>query len=88
MKDYLRTFMLLCGVVCLFSGCASARTAAEREPTGELQQPVFPANITPVEDSFVYLPLVMRADSVPLIGGCGVFPADNIWNTPVDTFAS
>jgi hypothetical protein len=37
------------------------------------------------EDSFVYLPLVMRPSLVPLIAGCSVFPADNIWNTPVDT---
>ncbi|MFQ6101346.1 MAG: hypothetical protein ACE5OS_08950 [Anaerolineae bacterium] len=33
----------------------------------------------------VYLPLVGRAGSAPQIAGCSIFPADNIWNTPVDT---
>jgi len=37
----------------------------------------------------VYLPLVLRAgplpQSPPQIAGCDVFPADNIWNVPVDT---
>ncbi|HQE93299.1 MAG TPA: hypothetical protein PLH19_10635 [Anaerolineae bacterium] len=27
----------------------------------------------------------MRGNSAPVVGGCSVFPADNIWNTPVDT---
>lgn len=50
------------------------------------QQPA-PLNtqLGPAADTFVYLPLVMRANPVPLIAGCAVFPVDNIWNTPVDT---
>ena len=30
------------------------------------------------------LPWTLSADEPPVIGGCFVFPADNIWNTPVD----
>jgi hypothetical protein len=40
---------------------------------------------SPAEDSFVYLPLVFSAQSTPQVAGCSVLPADNIWNTPVDT---
>lgn len=33
-----------------------------------------------------YLPLVTRSGTpAPQIGGCDIFPGDNIWNTPVDT---
>jgi hypothetical protein len=32
-----------------------------------------------------YLPMVRLDNSVPRIANCQVFPADNIWNTPVDT---
>lgn len=36
-----------------------------------------------VED--VYLPLVQGVEgSGPTIAGCSIFPADNIWNTPID----
>ena len=34
----------------------------------------------------VFLPIVMNGDSGgPTIGGCPLYPADNIWNVPVDT---
>lgn len=33
----------------------------------------------------LFLPLIARGTSSPLIAGCPVFPADSIWNTPVDT---
>jgi hypothetical protein len=35
--------------------------------------------------STAYLPLVSRARPVPVISGCEIFPADNLWNMPVDT---
>src|SRR5262249_12248606 len=41
-----------------------------------------------MRNSAVLLPLVVAAfcsAQQPTIGGCGVLPADNIWNTPVDT---
>ena len=33
----------------------------------------------------LYLPLVSSAAPVPQVAGCSIFPADNVWNTPVDT---
>jgi len=33
----------------------------------------------------VYLPLVGKSPGAPQIAGCSIFPADNVWNTPVDT---
>jgi hypothetical protein len=39
----------------------------------------------PDDDYFVYLPLVARSPGPPRLAGCAVFPADNIWNVPVDT---
>jgi len=85
MRKYRRIFLVLCGAVCVLSGCALAPTAAEREQVEGPRQPMSSAIAEPADDSFVYLPLVMRANPVPLIAGCAVFPADNIWNTPVDT---
>jgi len=37
------------------------------------------------DDHFIYLPLALESQSSPQLAGCAVFPADNIWNTPVDT---
>ena len=33
---------------------------------------------------FAALALVLAAKGQPHIGGCEVFPSNNIWNTPVD----
>ncbi len=33
----------------------------------------------------VYLPHVAHGAGAPRLAGCDVFPADNIWNTPIDT---
>ena len=32
-----------------------------------------------------YLPLALKSQAPPKVAGCAVFPADNVWNTPVDT---
>jgi hypothetical protein len=37
------------------------------------------------DDPLIYLPLVLKSQAAPQVAGCTVFPADNIWNTPVDT---
>lgn len=36
--------------------------------------------------SIAYLPVIFgsRPSQAPQIAGCGMFPADNIWNTPID----
>ena len=85
MHKYPRAFFLLCSVVCLLGGCALARATAERELPGDPQPTPLPANVAPADDTFVYLPLVARSSSSPIVAGCAVFSADNIWNTPVDT---
>ncbi len=33
----------------------------------------------------LYLPVVLRQTSGPTVGSCPMLPANNIWNTPVDT---
>jgi len=33
----------------------------------------------------IYLPVVMNGAAGPTLNGCPVFPADHIWNAPVDT---
>jgi hypothetical protein len=33
----------------------------------------------------LYLPIVQRGTVSPSLDGCPVFPADHIWNTPIDT---
>lgn len=35
----------------------------------------------------VYLPLTSKSSDAPQVAGCSVFPADNVWNTPVDTLS-
>ncbi|MCP4589697.1 MAG: PKD domain-containing protein, partial [bacterium] len=38
--------------------------------------------------SRIYLPLILRdwpPQTSPQVAGCDVFPADNVWNTPIDT---
>jgi hypothetical protein len=40
---------------------------------------------TPAYEPVAYLPLVVRAQKPPEVAGCTIFPADNVWNTPVDT---
>jgi hypothetical protein len=32
----------------------------------------------------IFLPLIIRADSGPVLAGCPVFPVDHIWNTAID----
>ncbi len=84
-KSYGRMMVLMWGVISLWSGCGLARTSLASQTSAELQQPITPSPLGISEDSILYLPLVMRGNSAPVVGGCSVFPADNIWNTPVDT---
>ncbi len=39
----------------------------------------------PLDDPVIYLPLVSKSRPSPQVAGCDAFPADNVWNTPVDT---
>ncbi len=41
---------------------------------------------SPTADNDIYHPTVMKPGTPPpQIAGCDIFPADNIWNTPIDT---
>ena len=33
----------------------------------------------------LYLPLILNGSAGPILDGCPVFPADHIWNVPIDT---
>ena len=44
-----------------------------------------PPSLTVALTPTLYLPLVGRAGPAPQVAGCSIFPADNVWNTPVDT---
>ncbi len=53
---------------------------------GGKETAVSPTHAQPQADSTLYLPLTTKPGSpAPQIAGCDIFPADNIWNTPVDT---
>lgn len=41
------------------------------------------ANITD-DQQYSYLPLSIRSDTTPSIENCPIFPANNVWNTPID----
>jgi hypothetical protein len=51
----------------------------------DLDDTVLPITPSDNGDSFVYLPLVLTSQGSPQVAGCAVFPADNVWNVPVDT---
>ncbi len=44
-----------------------------------------PASSAPLADYTLYLPLVARGSSGATLGGCPMFPADNIWNARIDS---
>ena len=50
-----------------------------------LSLPVAPAVKAAPPPYYIYLPIVLRNSGSPTLAGCPVLPADNIWNTPVDT---
>jgi len=59
--------------------------------SGALATPLFPAQATPTPAFRLYLPLILKAwpassaGQPPQIADCAVFPADNVWNVPVDS---
>jgi hypothetical protein len=72
---------ILIGWLCL--------TALGAQPPRAEASPQIPQAPTAPEDLTIYLPLVFKGWRRPLpagpqIEGCPVFPADHIWNTPVD----
>jgi hypothetical protein len=62
--------------VALMAGCMGTETPEAANAAAQLTAPATDA----------YLPLITTAAiSPPQIAGCPVFPADNIWNVPIDT---
>jgi hypothetical protein len=54
--------------------------------SGGCSTAVLPSATAQPADAFVYLPVVTRPGAPPpQLGGCDLFPGDNIWNTAVDT---
>ncbi len=76
------TILILIG---LWLGGTSAWTS------GALATLPSPAQATPTPAVSLYLPLILKAwpasptGQPPQIAGCAVFPADNVWNVPVDS---
>jgi hypothetical protein len=64
-----RNFILALSAAVLVLGCNGSARSAPLAPTPTVQ----------------YLPFVPNGGHAPLAAGCPVFPADHIWNTPVDT---
>lgn len=74
-RRYLPRLTLLLLFVVTISGLATAVSCS-----ANAQTPTIVSN-----DEDVYLPMVNKPGSgPPNIGGCDIFPADNIWNTAVD----
>jgi hypothetical protein len=81
MKFNIRTSLLaICGLLLVLTGSVSAQ-----DPGPNHFHPLVVHSMYPGEDYFVYLPLVHTSQASPQVAGCAVFPADNVWNTPVDT---
>ena len=64
--------VLVCLLACIIPSSVSPAAAPPPDHTVE-------------SSPTIYLPLVSHANPVPQVAGCAVFPADNVWNTPVDT---
>ena len=64
-------------LACAGSGTATATTAPGATVTTGVVPSLTPAAVETGSPA--------RAEAVPSIAGCQVFPADNIWNLPVDT---
>jgi hypothetical protein len=45
-----------------------------------------PGAVGPLAPGDLYLPLVMRNAGGPSLGGCAMFPADNLWNADISSY--
>jgi len=81
MKLNIRTGLLaVCGLL-----LALNRSAQAQDPGSKHAHRLVVPGTSPSDDWFVYLPLVIASGESPQVAECAVFPADNVWNTPVDT---
>ncbi len=75
----------------LLVACGAGPSEADGEirpvtPRIGLQAEASPSEIaaSPADDPLTYVPSIFRSGAPPEVAGCAVFPADNIWNAPVD----
>ncbi len=61
--------------------CTVTSSAFPADKGAAAAPPSLDVTVTPT----IYLPLISRTMSAPQVAGCLVFPADSVWNTPVDT---
>ncbi|HUX76145.1 MAG TPA: hypothetical protein VMY40_05840 [Anaerolineae bacterium] len=81
MKLNIRTSLLaICGLLLALTGSVRAQ-----DPGSNLSHHLVVHSTYPGEDYFIYLPSILTTQASPQVAGCAVFPADNVWNTPVDT---
>jgi hypothetical protein len=81
MKLNIRTSLLAtCGLLLALTGSVRAQDPGLNHSHHRIVHSIYPG-----EDYFVYLPLILTSQASPQVAGCAVFPADNVWNTPVDT---
>jgi hypothetical protein len=83
-----RVFVLVTVIVVLMAGVligAVSLYGAMSTGLPALPTALASPQLVPAITGTVYLPIVTAGSSAPQLGGCNVFPADNIWNTPIDT---
>ena len=81
MKLNVRTGLLVvCGLLLALTCSAWAQ-----DPGSKHAHRLVLHGTSPSDDWFVYFPLVIASGESPQVAGCAVFPADNVWNSPVDT---
>jgi hypothetical protein len=70
-------------LACAGSATPTATAAASQGVTRTAPRPTSAPNVTPAAEGAATGP--EQAAAPPSIAGCQMFPADNIWNMPVDT---
>jgi len=77
-----KTLTVILALALVGTACLAACAPLASPPVAAADQPFAPA--TAPDDALAYLPLILRPQSPPQLAGCPVFPADNVWNVPVD----
>jgi len=80
-----RTVLLTLGLLVGLSNCALLSSSSPTSAGQLIPSPTAPVTDGQDADPLAYLPLIRNGQAFPQVAGCAVFPADNVWNTPVDT---
>ena len=78
---------MLCLMPVILTGLLLACSIGLPHSDDEISPVTTTATSTPANTptSTAYLPLILNTQAPPEVAGCAVFPADNVWNAPVDT---